>query len=121
LLRVAGDAQATLLLKYLRLLLPRRLDIALAVLSQLEVPWSAALTQQVLDSLSEVVRQDTQRWSHARNTLASEARHCDVAMARQKLPALLASCGEGSPWRNALDAFQDVVEFRAAMQQELAT
>jgi len=119
LLAVSGEQQPVLLLRYLRVLLPQRLDVALALLTHLEVHWSAAMTQLVLDALREVVRQDKQQWSHARNTLASEARYCDVATARQQLPKLLEVCAEGSPWRNAVDAFQDVVEFRAAMQQEL--
>jgi hypothetical protein len=119
LLAVTGEQQPALLLKYLRVLLPNRFDVALALLTRLEVRWSAAITQLVLDALREVVRQDKQQWSHARNTLASEARYCDVATARRQLPKLLDVCAEGSPWRNAVDAFQDVLEFRAAMQQEL--
>jgi hypothetical protein len=119
LLAVAGEQQPALLLKYLRALLPHRFDVALALLARLEVRWSAAITLLVFEALREVVRQDKQQWSHARNTLAAEARHCDVATARQQLPKLLDVCAEGSPWRNAVDAFQDVVEFRAAMQQEL--
>jgi hypothetical protein len=119
LLAVAGEQQPVLLLKYLRLLLPNRFDVALALLAHLAVRWSPAITHLVLDALREVVRQDKQQWSHARNTLATEARYCDVSVAGQQLPKLLEVCAEGSPWRNAVDAFQDVIEFRAAMQQEL--
>jgi hypothetical protein len=121
LLTAAGEQQPVLLLKYLRLLLPSRFDVALALLVRLEVHWNATITQLVLDALREILRQDKQQWSHARNTLASEARFCDVATARQQLPRLLETCAEASPWRNALEAFQDVVEFRAAMQQELSS
>lgn len=119
LLAVAGEQQSALLLKHVRLLLPNRLDVALALLAHLDVRWSPVITQLVLETLREVVRQDRQQWSHARNTLAAEARRCDVSTARQQLPRLLEVCAEGSPWRNAVDAFQEVVEFRAAMQQEL--
>ncbi len=119
LLSAAGQQQSALLLKHLPALLPSHLDLALDLLRQLGLRWDAAVTRMVLEALLDVVRQDQQRWSHARNALQSEAQHCDVATARRQLPELMEVCAEASPWRNALECLQDVVEFRAAMQQEL--
>ena len=121
LIAAAGEQQPTLLLKYLRALLPSHLDLALDLLKQLGVRWGAEITQLVLEALRDVVRQDQQQWSHARNALQAEAQQCDVATARQQLPKLMEVCAESSPWRNALESLQDVVEFRAAMRQELVT
>ena len=56
-----------------------------------------------------------------KDALQAEAQQCDVATARQQLPKLMEVCAESSPWRNALESLQDVVEFRAAMRQELVT
>lgn len=119
LLAAAGDQQPALMLKYLRAWLPAQFGLALSVLTSLPLQWTAAMTQLVLEALREVVRQDTQKWSHSRNTLEPWARRCDVPTARQQVTKLMEVCGEASAWRNALEQFQDVVEFRAAMQQEL--
>jgi hypothetical protein len=119
LLSAAGQQQLALLLKYLPGLLPSQFDLALSLLRQLGLHWDATVTRMVLEALHDRVQHDQQRWSHARNALQSEAQHCDVATALQQLPKLMETCAEASPWRNALESLQDVVEFRAAMQQEL--
>jgi hypothetical protein len=119
LMGAAGEQQPALLHRYLHALLPQHLDLALYLLKHLSRRWDAAVSQMVLAALREVIGEDRQQWSHARNALQAEAECCDVATAREQLPSLMDACAENSPWRNALESLQDIVEFRAAMQQEL--
>jgi hypothetical protein len=58
-------------------------------------------------------------WSQPRNALDSWARRCDLGVGAQRASALLDKCGEGHRWRNALEQFNDIVAFRAAMHKEL--
>jgi hypothetical protein len=89
LLAAAGERRQELLLKYVRSLLPNHFEIALFVLSRLQLPWTPDITQLVLAALRVVVHRDKQKWSHARNTLQSEALLCDISTARQQWPRLL--------------------------------
>jgi hypothetical protein len=115
------DEQGTLLESLLRTLAARDFNITLYLLSSLELSWSASITSLALQTLDARARTDPQQWSHARNTLDTWGRRCDVETAAALLPNLLSECGETSPWRNALDQMNDLVVFRAAMKRELLT
>jgi hypothetical protein len=117
----APEHRATLLESQLRALGTKRLDVIFVMLQTLDLPWTAPVTKLALDALSSAVRNERQQWSHARNTLDTWAVRCDIHVAETALPELLAICGESSPWRNALEQMNDIVEFRLAMTKELSS
>lgn len=117
----APEHRATLLESQLRGLGTKRLDVIFVMLQTLDLPWTAPVTKLALDALSSAVRNERQQWSHARNTLDTWAVRCDIHVAETALPELLAICGESSPWRNALEQMNDIVEFRLAMTKELSS
>jgi hypothetical protein len=98
-----------------------QLDLMIVLLDALDAEWGAEITQRVFALLEERVRKETQTYSYARNMLVAWGRHADVPAARAALSRLLGDCAERSPWRGALETLNDVIEFRAAMRQELST
>jgi hypothetical protein len=120
LVRIAPESQRiTLLETLLRELGPRSFDVAFSILQLVDVRWTPAVTTLALDGVAASVRADKQQWSHARNTLDAWARRCDIGVAKTRVPQLLDACAADSPWRNALERMSDIVEFRAAMNEEL--
>jgi hypothetical protein len=98
-----------------------RFDLALTVLAALDRPWNAEITRRALGLLSQRIAAETQAWSHPVNTLTEWGRRAHLVVASEALADLLARCPDKSPWRNALEALQDIIEFRVAMNQELST
>lgn len=92
----------------------------LYLLNSIDVAWNAQVTAIAIDYIARRAHQERQTWSHARNTLDAWGRRCDVAMATSLLPPIIAATGDESPWRNALEQLNDIVEFRAAMARELS-
>jgi hypothetical protein len=90
-----------------------------AVLNVIELQWNAAITELALEHLAAEVAGWKETWSQPRNALDSWARRCDLGVGAQRASALLDKCGEGHSWRNALEQFNDIVAFRAAMHKEL--
>jgi hypothetical protein len=84
-----------------------------------DLPWSASATAFALETLAKRVAGDAQPYAHARNTLDAWGQRCDVATASTALPGLLADNTDKPAWRNALEQFDDIVQFRAAMSKEL--
>jgi hypothetical protein len=91
------------------------------LLAAVDLPWTAAITEQALRYFHRVIRYDTQQGWHARSALSTWAKRCDVPTAMTILSELLAGCDENSPWRKAIEQCNDAVAFRAAMRQELLT
>jgi hypothetical protein len=89
------------------------------LLNGVEGPWTPEVTSFAIQNIMQRAANDQQTWSHARNSLAPWGQRCDVATAAVLLPNALAVTGEKSPWRNALEQLNDIVEFRAAMKREL--
>ena len=77
------------------------------------------MTSVAIEHIAERARIEKQQWSHARNSLETWGRRCDVETALRLIPGVLMSAGENSPWRNAIEQLNDIVEFRAAMKREL--
>jgi hypothetical protein len=111
--------RAALLEGHLRELVPRRFDVAFPLLQLVDLHWTPAVTKLALDGVAASVRADKQQSSHTRNTFDAWARRCDIAVATTRVPQLLEACAADSPWRNALEQMTDIVEFRAAMNEEL--
>jgi hypothetical protein len=98
---------------------PEQFGAVSQVLESLDLPWSAALTAAAFEKLERVVVGDTTQYAQNRNALDAWARRCDVAEGGRRGAALAERCGETHRWRNALDQFNEIVAFRAAMQEEL--
>ena len=96
------------------------LDLLQTVLAGVEVEWGAGTTARAFELLEERLRTDTLNYSYARNTLAAWGPRADVTTAGAVLSRLLAGCPEKSPWRNALDTLNEIIEFRLAMRKELS-
>jgi hypothetical protein len=94
-------------------------DFAFTLLGIVDVPWTSSLTKHALDLLSNRARTERQQWSQNRNTLSQWGLRCDVQTAAAALPRILEATSTESTWRNALEEFNDIVEFRAAMKREM--
>ena len=119
LMAASADHRPLLMESQLRELGAKRFDVSFAILQMLDLQWSPPVTAFALDNLTAAVRSERQQWSHARNTLDAWAQRCDLGVASSQMPALSSACGDGSPWRNALEQMNDIVEFRLAMTKEL--
>jgi hypothetical protein len=93
--------------------------LASTVLDSLDFAWSAALTRTAFEKLGAVAGDERATYPQPRNALDAWARHCHVAEGAVRGAALAARCGELHRWRNALDQFNEIVAFRAAMHEEL--
>jgi len=89
------------------------------VLNVVELRWNVTITKLALDHLADLVARSKETWSQSRNTLDHWARRCDIDIGAQRAAALLEKYGDGHSWRNALEQFNDIVAFRAAMHKEL--
>jgi hypothetical protein len=96
-------------------------SLALALLNASAIDWSAETTRRAFELLSARVRGESQQWSFARNVLAAWGRHAHVGTAIAAIERVDARCPDPSPWRNAVEALKEIIEFRAAMRQELST
>ncbi|HEY5760444.1 MAG TPA: DUF5691 domain-containing protein [Steroidobacter sp.] len=94
-------------------------DFAFTLLGTVDVPWTSSLTKHALELLSNRARNERQQWSHNRNTLSQWGVRCDVPTAAALLPRILEVTSTESTWRNALEEFNDIVDFRAAMKREM--
>lgn len=94
-------------------------DFAFTLLGTIDVPWTSSLTRKALEMLANRSRGERQQWSHNRNTLSHWGVRCDVPIAAAVLPRMLEATSTESTWRNALEEFNDIVEFRAAMKREM--
>ena len=96
-------------------------SLALTLLNGSGVDWSAETTRRAFELLGGRVRAESQQYSFARNTLAAFGRHAHVETAAAEIARVEARCPDPSPWRNAVEALKEIIEFRAAMRQELLT
>jgi hypothetical protein len=71
--------------------------------------------------LAQRVRTESQQWSFPRNVLSEWGRHAHVETAIADVERVDARCPDPSSWRNAVEALKEIIEFRAAMRQELLT
>jgi hypothetical protein len=96
-----------------------KFGVAIGLLESLELHWSAALTRAAFQRLETMTHRERATYPQPRNRLDAWARHCDVAEGRERGEVLLGVLGESHSWRNALEQFNEIVAFRAAMQEEL--
>jgi len=111
--------RATLLEQILRDTKPANASYISHVLDAAELQWNATITQLAMDHLAGIVASAKENWSHSRNSLDAWARRCDIDIGAHRAAALLDKYGDGHCWRNALEQFNDIVAFRAAMHKEL--
>lgn len=102
----------------LRQLSERDFDAMFHLTMNYDLPWSASATAFALKMLGKRVASDSQQYAHSRDALDTWGQRCDVPTARSVLVDMLLAA-EQSPWRNALQQFDDIVQFRAAMRKEL--
>jgi hypothetical protein len=102
----------------LRKLSERDFDAMFHLTLNYDLPWSVRATAFALRTLRNRVAGDSQQYAHPRNILDTWGQRCDVPTARSVLVDMLMA-SEQSPWRNALQQFDDIVQFRAAMRKEL--
>lgn len=115
----SASSRAAMLESQVHRLAKRSVDALSYLLDSIEVSWTPKVTSVAIEHIAERARSEKQQWSHSRNSLDAWGRRCDVATAAQLLPNAIACAGDASPWRNALEQFNDIVEFRAAMHREL--
>jgi hypothetical protein len=98
-----------------------RFSLALELLNAGGIDWSVETTRRAFELLGARVRNETQQGSFARNLFAAWGRHAHVETAIAEIERVDARCPDPSPWRNAVEALKEIIEFRAAMRQELST
>jgi hypothetical protein len=120
LVRVAPDGMKDdLMQRVMRALGPGQFSLSLQLLSRASRRWNAATTMLACSHLAEASRVDVQKWSHPRHLLTEWGTRADGAAAARSLPPLFQQLAPESPWRPPLDQLLELIEFRAAMQQEL--
>ena len=110
-----------LIARLLRGLGGREFAFTAQLLNQLDSAWDSTVTELAFERLADVAISDRNTWSQPRNSLDDWARNCDIATGARRAALLLDKCGDGHTWRNALEQFNDIVAFRAAMHEELKT
>jgi hypothetical protein len=100
---------------------PADLNLLQSALAAADVAWSSETTHLAFQLLAERTRLATSEYSHPRNTLAHWGRYAEVSTASAALARILEQTAAPSPWRNALEALQEIITFRLAMRQELST
>ncbi len=113
------DARAGLLEAQLTQLRAGSFATLHALLVQLDTAWTPALTSLALEALLATLRADRQTYPYPRDALQVWGLRCHVGSARPLVAALHGERSDDSPWRNALERLHEIVEFRAAMQEEL--
>lgn len=113
------DERGMLFETQLARLIKKEPDVAFGLLANVDVPWPSSLTENALEMLANSARVDRQQWSHNRNALSHWGLRCDVPTASKLLPRILDGTSTESPWRNAVEELNDIVEFRAAMKREI--
>jgi hypothetical protein len=98
-----------------------QLDFLQGTLVATQVQWSAETTRLAFDLLNQCTEFVAPEYSNVRNTLTRWGSHVEVATASGALVRILERTGDKSPWRNALEALNEIIEFRLAMRQELST
>jgi hypothetical protein len=98
-----------------------RFPLVLGVLNVSGAHWSPETTRRAFELLGQRVRAESQQWSYPRSALAEWGRHAHVETAVAEIERVDARCPDPSPWRNAVEALKEIIEFRAAMRQELLT
>jgi len=122
---LAGALPSAGRLDFLKAIVPepkaRSAGHAWSLLSTVDVRWDAELTRLAGQMLAQVAANEKASWSQPRNQLDTWARNCDRQAGVAFVLPLLDKFPDGHSWRNALEQFNDIVAFRAAMQQELTT
>jgi hypothetical protein len=98
-----------------------RFSLALALLNASGTSWSPEITCRAFELLGHRVRAESQQYAFQRNTLAEWGVRAHVETAAAEIERVDARCPDPSPWRNAVEALKEIIEFRAAMRQELLT
>jgi hypothetical protein len=83
--------------------------------------WSAETTRLAFALLEQSTEFVAPEYTRPRQTLSHWGPRADVETASRELARILARLGEPSPWKNAIETLQDIIEFRLAMRQELLT
>jgi hypothetical protein len=83
--------------------------------------WSAETTRLAFERLEQRTGSGDSDYMRPRDTFAHWAARVDVPTASRALESILQRLADKSPWRNALEALNDNIEFRLAMRQELST
>ncbi|MBS0378534.1 MAG: hypothetical protein JSS29_08610 [Proteobacteria bacterium] len=94
-------------------------DAAAELLVRLTLPWSSASTRIALEVLELRVGGTAPQGTLPRTTLDLWAWRANPASAIAPLSALLERLPPDSPWRNALERFRELIEFRSNMHKEL--
>ena len=122
---LAGALPAHERLAFLKAIVPeakaRSGGHAWSLLSTVDVRWDAELTRLAGQMLAHVAANEKAGWSQPRTMLDAWARNCDRLAGVAAVSPLLEKHPDGHAWHNALEQFNDIVAFRAAMQQELTT
>ncbi len=98
-----------------------QLDLLQGLLGATDVAWSAETTRIAFELLEQSTGLGGSDYTRPRNALAHWGPRVEATTASRALERMLARLGDKSPWRNAVEALNEIVEFRLAMKQELTT
>jgi hypothetical protein len=91
-----------------------------SLLQTMQFTYGPELTRHALTHLRAIAARPSSQYSQPRNALDPVGYYCDVPTAIALLPAVLEAIEAQSPWRNAIEQLNDIVEFRAAMRREIS-
>jgi len=97
----------------------RDLQVILSLLQSVQFAYGAELTRLAIAHLRTIAVKQASQYQQPRNVFDRIGYHCDVSTASESLPAVLDAVDAQSPWRNAVEQLNDIVEFRAAMRREI--
>jgi hypothetical protein len=100
---------------------PPQLDFLQGALAATDVEWSAETTGLAFERLDQRTQIGASDYTRARNMFVHWGTRVEAATASRALTRMLERTSDKSGWRNALEGLHDIIEFRLAMRQELAT
>lgn len=89
------------------------------LLDEMQLPWSAALTQTALRVLEKEAREGDRQHATWAPSLEGWARHAELATASALGERLLERVSPETAWRAKIEAFVDLIRFRSEMRKEL--
>ena len=98
---------------------PQQFQLLESALVATDVEWSAATTHLAFALLEKRIQPDKNQYPYPRQLLERWGLRAHAETAQREILRVIERAGEPSPWKNALESLQSLLDFRLAMKQEL--
>jgi Family of unknown function (DUF5691) len=116
---VPATAQDAILQRLFGACDPHQFQLLESALLATNVEWSAETTRLAFALLEKRIQPDRNQYPYPRQLLERWGLRAQTESAHREILRLLERAGEQSPWKNALESLQSILDFRLTMKQEL--